>query len=554
MLVLRRVFFAVTAILLTGSSALAADDGPQCRDVAGDQGIAICSRFIASGAAAKPDLALAYFHRGIKYWPKGDYDRALADLTEAIKINPKYAPAFGHRGWVWHLKGDYERAIGDADQAIKLDAKLDYPWFNRGAAWQAKGDAVRAIADYTAAVRVNRNHATAWFNRGNLYWLRGDHDLAISDLSEAIRVDANYAVAYGHRGWVWHLKRDYDRAIADAGQAIRIDPNLDFPYFNRGESWQAKNDLTRAIADYSEAIRVNPKYVNALTGRALAYERLGDFARALADFRAALAIDPKWPNGAERVARLQQKIAAPAAPSAAPQAVPPGSRVALIIGNSKYAKVPPLTNPKNDAEKLAASLRQQGFAKVTVRHDLSRDQLVDALKGFAGDAANADWAVVYFAGHGIEFGGINYLVPIDARLDSDRDVSFEAVELDRVLFAVEGAKKLRLIILDACRDNPFAKTMKRSLSTRSVGRGLAQIEPEGATLVAYAAKHGQTAEDGEGGNSPFVSALVKHIPTPGLEINLLFRKVRDEVLAATSKRQEPFMYGSLPSDPFYFRN
>jgi uncharacterized caspase-like protein len=109
------------------------------------------------------------------------------------------------------------------------------------------------------------------------------------------------------------------------------------------------------------------------------------------------------------------------------------------------------------------------------------------------------------------------------------------------------------VILDACRDNPFVAKMKKGAGTRSVGKGLGNIEPEGATLVAYAAKHGQTAEDGQSGNSSFAMALVKQIQTPGLEINLVFRKVRDDVLAATGKRQEPFTYGSLPSEAFYFK-
>src|SRR5262249_34496413 len=199
-------------------------------------------------------------------------------------------------------------------------------------------------------------------------------------------------------------------------------------------------------------------------------------------------------------------------------------------------------------------LQRLGFTPVTLKRDLARAQMLAALKTFAVAADHADWAVVYFAGHGLEVGGLNYLVPVDATLASDRDVPFEAVPLDQVLQAVDGAHKLRLVILDACRDNPFVNTMTRSASsTRSIGRGLANIEPEGATLVAYAAKHGQTALDGTGANSPFVTALIKHLDTVGLEINLLFRKVRDEVLVATGHRQEPFTYGSLPSEPFYFR-
>jgi uncharacterized caspase-like protein len=227
-------------------------------------------------------------------------------------------------------------------------------------------------------------------------------------------------------------------------------------------------------------------------------------------------------------------------------------RVALVIGNSTYSNVGSLPNAKNDAEKMAETFKRIGFTTVSLGLDLPREKIADALKAFAADADRADWAVVYYAGHGIEFGGNNYLIPTDARLASDRDISFEAVALEQVLLAVEGAQKLRLVILDACRDNPFAKTMRRTTTTRSVGRGLARIDPEGATLVVYAARDGQVAQDGDGSNSPFATALSKYIETPGLEINFLFRKVRDDVFTATGRRQEPFVYGSLPAAEFYF--
>jgi uncharacterized caspase-like protein len=177
---------------------------------------------------------------------------------------------------------------------------------------------------------------------------------------------------------------------------------------------------------------------------------------------------------------------------------------------------------------------------------------MDALRTFTREADKADWAVIYYAGHGIEVGGVNYLIPIDAKLEIDRDAQFEAVALTQVISSVEGAKKMRLIILDACRDNPFAQQMKRSIASRSVARGLASVEPDGGTLVAYAAKHGEVALDGDGANSPFVTALIKRLPTPGIEINKLFRLVRDDVMAATGRKQEPFVYGSLPGEDFFF--
>lgn len=227
-------------------------------------------------------------------------------------------------------------------------------------------------------------------------------------------------------------------------------------------------------------------------------------------------------------------------------------RVALVIGNGRYENVARLDNPGRDAALLAEELRRTGFSQVSLLTDLSREKLVEALRGFAAQAGEADWAVIYFAGHGIEANGMNYLIPVDARLATDRDLQFEGVPLNQALASVEGARKLRLLILDACRDNPFATTMKRVQATRSLGRGLAEIEPEGGTLVAYAAKHGQFAQDGSGSHGPFVTALARHLRTPGLEINRLFRRIRSDVLAATENRQEPFVYGSLPDEDFYF--
>jgi uncharacterized caspase-like protein len=211
-----------------------------------------------------------------------------------------------------------------------------------------------------------------------------------------------------------------------------------------------------------------------------------------------------------------------------------------------------LPNARRDAAAIATALRNVGFSTVTIENDLSRERLFAALASFARAAEKADWALIYFAGHGLELNGVNYLVPVDARLESDRDVQFEALPLDQLLLATEGAHRLRIILLDACRENPFVRQMRRTVSARSIGRGLARVEPEGGTLVAYAAKHGEVALDGDGVNSPFVTALVKHLGTPGIEINKLFRLVRDDVLAATNNKQEPFVYGSLPGDDFYF--
>ena len=228
------------------------------------------------------------------------------------------------------------------------------------------------------------------------------------------------------------------------------------------------------------------------------------------------------------------------------------TRVALVIGNSTYQHGGRLPNPVNDAAAVAQALRQVGFT-VTSRSDLGKQQFEETLKTFTRDAASADVAVVYYAGHGMEMGGTNYLVPVDATLAADSDVDFEAVPLDLVMRSVDGAKRIKVVILDACRNNPFMDAMKRtSGASRSIGRGFARVEPEGDMLVAYAAEAGSTAEDGDTPNSPFATALTKRLTAPGVEIRILFGQVRDDVLAQTGQRQRPAIYGSLGGDGFYF--
>jgi uncharacterized caspase-like protein len=221
-------------------------------------------------------------------------------------------------------------------------------------------------------------------------------------------------------------------------------------------------------------------------------------------------------------------------------------RVALVLGNSNYQNVAPLPNPVNDSSKIAATLKDAGFDVVDSRRDLAAAETRRALRDFADRARDADIAVVYYAGHGIEVDGGNYLIPVDARLERDTDIYDEGLSLDRILIAIEPAKKLRLVILDACRDNPFARTMKRTVASRAIGQGLAKVEPTSPNvLIAYSAKAGSTAADGDGNNSPFTMALSHHLTKPGLDVRRAFGFVRDEVLKTTNNRQEPFVYGSL---------
>jgi uncharacterized caspase-like protein len=232
----------------------------------------------------------------------------------------------------------------------------------------------------------------------------------------------------------------------------------------------------------------------------------------------------------------------------APAAAWAEKRVALVVGNSSYQTVPQLPNPSRDAGSVAKMFRDAGFDTVDVQINVGNLEFKRAIRKFEATADQADIAVVYYAGHGLEISGVNYLIPVDARLASDRDADDESIPLERLVSSADGAKRLRLIILDACRDNPFVGIMKRERKTanRAVMAGLGKVEPTSTdTLIAYAAKAGSTADDGDGQHSPFTAAVLKNLTVPGLDVRLAFGRVRDEVLKSTANRQEPFVYGSL---------
>jgi tetratricopeptide (TPR) repeat protein len=426
----------------------------------------------------------------------------------------------------------------------------------RAAAQEVKGEHDAAIADFTKAIEIDPKLAAAYDSRGFSYSRKNELDRAIVDYDKAIEINPKYANAYNNRGIAFGNKGEVDRAIADYSKALEIDPKFAWPYNNRGNAYVKKGELDRAIADYDKAIEINANYSLAYSNRGHAFEKKNDDERAIADFRKVLELPAPSETDRQRQEIARARIARLGQPQQ-PRGVtipPAAQRVALVIGISNYVNAGVLKNPKNDASGTAASLRRLGFTNVIERYDLTRELMGQALKEFGDLAEGAEWAVVFFAGHGMEMNGATYLIPSDAALKRDTHVTDETISLTQVQAKVDAANKLGLIILDSCRNNPFSERMARSGgATRSIGRGLANIEPEGNVLVAYSAKHGTTASDGTGLNSPFTEALLAHIEEPGLEINFLFRRVRDELRKKTDRRQEPFLYGSLSSEPLYFK-
>ncbi|MCO5090814.1 caspase family protein [Bosea sp. (in: a-proteobacteria)] len=226
-------------------------------------------------------------------------------------------------------------------------------------------------------------------------------------------------------------------------------------------------------------------------------------------------------------------------------AVPAERRVALVIGNSAYTAVPPLANPRRDAGGVSAALKRLGF-DVVEGYDLKMDEMTGIVREFAQKLDGAKAGLVYYAGHGIAVGDENYLIPVDASLRSEADLDFRAVNVQLVLRQMQRDERVNIVILDACRDNPFANQL--AAKSRAVTRGLTAIETQSASgiLIAFATDPRATALDGErDGNSPFTSALLKHIETPEVSITTVMDRVRADVWEATGKKQKPWTNSSI---------
>jgi tetratricopeptide (TPR) repeat protein len=583
-----------------------------------DDRIAACTLKIDS-SKSPAQLTQALSFRAQNLLDQKKCEAAIADLTRAKEISPsKKSPDYYNvHLWIsyyWqNCRGDFDRGIEVLNEAAAILPKDPAVYNQRANIYRDKGDYATALADMNRSISLINNdpyRASAYNNRALIWKMMGENEKSAADFSVAIKLAPKNPKYYANRGDAWRRTGNLERALQDQDRAIELyagGPGIALGLTLRGETLRYMGEYDRALSDFNQAVRIESDFAPAFTGRGLTFERTGDLERAKTEFRTALSISENSGRGdISKSARETAEARLAALSSGAPQptilpapvraasatsvptpsvAIPvvaqavikataarQGRRAALVIGNAAYTSVPALQNPRRDAEKIAGALRAIGFDSVTVAVDVTREKMTEALRTFAAAADKADWAMVYYAGHGIEVSGVNYLIPVDAKLTSGRDALFEAMPLDQVMAAIDGAKRLKLVMLDACRDNPFANApaqapanaapvlasnedSTRGARTRSVGRGLGEVKVQGASLVVYAAKHGETALDGEGEDSPFAVAVMQRIATPGVEINKLFRLVRDDVMEATAGRQEPYTYGSLPArEDFFFVN
>jgi len=549
-----RAFFVFVVVLAIAGPALA-DDMDTCRDKQTEAKARLdaCEKVLAAGQAPGKDLALAYAVRGQAFRVKRNYDKAITAFSAAHDADPDDPVFINARGFTYEQKGDDDHAMADYNLALQMHWNFAGALYNRGTLYMRKGALQSALDDFNAALKIKPDFYRALAERGRVLTINKDFDGALADFAEAERIDPAAGQARLDRCLAYTVMGKFDQAIADCNSVVEKAPKFQFAVVSLADAYQAKGDLDAALKDYNSVLGMNPNNVRAHTGRGQLFERKHDLAQARADYRsAAFALTPydSFETAlARQIARERLAALTPQAPSA-PDTV---RRVALIIGNGAYKNVHQLDNPPRDARLVAGALRDIGFQTVIQTNDLTRDKFFDALHTFAAEAEKADWAVVYYAGHGFEVGGVNYLVPVDAKLAADRDAETEAVALEQVIAAVGGAHKVRLVMLDACRDNPFAPTMQRTMELKLVDKGFSNIEPTAGFMVVYAAKHGETALDGDGVDSPFATAVARDLKQPHVEVRKLFDLVRDDVWSASRHQQQPFTYGSPPGrEDFYF--
>ncbi len=511
-----------------------------------------CEKVIAGGNAAPKDLAVALLIRGDSLAAKRDYNAAIAAYSDGLKADPDNVRNLEGRGIAYANTGQEELAMADYNAALQKRPNYAAPYNSRGVLHLRKGALQSALDDFSAAIRLAPKYALAYANRARVETMTKDYDAALADFAKAAEIDPNLPNVAANRCATYTAMGRFDEAFADCNGLLEKFPKSAFLLNNRADAYMAKGNLDAALKDYNTVLGLYPNNIRAHVGRGLLFEKRRNLDQARADYRSAAVALTKFddPDVAKARATAQDRLAALTVEGDGRSVKT--QRIALIVGNGAYKNVHPLANPPRDARLIADSLKGLGFQTVTLANDLTRDRFFETLRSFAAAAERADWAVVYYAGHGFEIGGVNYLVPVDARLAVDKDAETEAVALEQVLAAVGGARSLRLVMLDACRDNPFADTMQHTIAMKLVDKGFSNIEPSAGFMVVYAAKHGETALDGDGQDSPFATA-VAHDINEHVEVRKLFDIIRDDVWNATKHRQQPFTYGSPPGrEDFYF--
>ncbi len=456
---------------------------------------------------AGQEAAQQAFRRGYDAQQRGEHQQGIDAYSEAIQLKPDYAEAYNNRGNAYYWLREYQSAMADYNQAIQLKPNFALPYLGRGLAYDGMQQYQSAIAEFNQAIQLKPDFAEAYDDRGRAYYHLGQYQSAISDYNQGLRLKPDLAEAYDGRGSAYYVLREYQSAIADYNRALQLKPDDAF----------------------------------ASTNLRLANAELGNSGSNSAT--AAAKVDFTPPSMEAPVSKPEPvEVAKPSEPAVTSQ-----RRVALVIGNSNYVHLrPSLPNPANDARLMARTLRDLGFTLVGggAQIDLDKTPFDGAIQKFGAQAQGADVALFYYAGHGIEANGLNYLIPVGAANNfTDADAYF-MVDAQAVLAQMDkkGGARLKVMILDARRSNPFA---------RGGSGGLAAMEAPKGTLILYSTAPGHAAPDGPGADSLFTQALAEKIVEPGEDIQDVFNDVGLAVVKTSGGSQVPWEAKSPIEGKFY---
>ncbi len=493
-----------------------------CEDGAPDERIAACTRIIQNARIDKKELGLAYSFRGIAHFRKNEFDAAIEDFSRAIELDPTQSYLFGVRGQAYLNRAacpncDHylDLALADFERVIALDPRSSHGYWGRGQVLMSRGIFKKdqsAWSEFFATMErclANaKDKAVCLSLRASARVVRGESALALPDYDRLIDLEPT-AQHYRERGYALMNAGEPDRALKDYDRSLELDPNDNVSYGQRADAHFRKENYDQAIADANRA----------------------------------LAGDPSWSYPADTLHKAQD---AKAALLARAQSAPTGARVALIIGNAHYLNSPPLPNAANDAEDISKALQGIGFKVYGYpRTDFLKLQMQSEIDAFKRVAEGASVAVVWYAGHGKTMTDEarrepqDWLIPVDARINKAADVANNAIQLDLLKIAVLPAKGLRLVVIDACRDNTFYDGTRGS-------RGLDRGTPNSGVLLVYSTETGKLAQDGDGRNSPFAQAFLETVRAkPKLDVRQLFSAVTGRTRELTHDQQRPEQISGL---------
>ncbi len=554
----------------------------------------------------QPDNVDAYYGLGLVSERKGDNNEAIAAVREALRLNPRLADGYYNLGMIHARLRQNDQAIAAYREAIRLQPSNALAQYGLGVAHSREGQDDQAIAAYREAIHLQPHYADAYYSLGVIYAKRRQNDPALEAYNQALRLNPSHAEAYAGVGVIYTRARQDGQALEAYHQAIRLNPNLPSPYYGLWGMYKLKGKVLEAqrawqgyqalVADAGPepdarfAETEPPEPAIPAPVETVVAQRTAEvlpFQTASATLPSSAPPPETLRASSERSAEATPKpspVAAVSDPSAVPIPVPvpsplpvptppplsppsPGPllapapsrpvaettkvafttserRTALVIGNAMY-RADPLRNAVNDATDISATLRQLGFEVIEL-HDADHQQMEEGVEQFTRQLGRGGAGLFYFSGHGVQVNGLNYLVPVDARISRESDIKYQSVQVDWVLDRMRDAgNELNVIILDACRNNPYAR------SWRTGQQGLAMMQAASGSLIGYATSPGTTAEDGPGRNGTYTKHLLHFMQVPTLSAEQMLKEVRVAVAQETGKKQIPWVSTSILGD-FYF--